>query len=392
MTIKRRRVLGYSYRERASTFSPWNENLTREYWDQTNVLISQGHGDWLHKLDGGGPMAMVQTKFAITPASVRTPVYEGPHVTTFMINMAERTGNYSLPVLASQSSLNARGATAIARSMPNTPAVDVSVAIGELRNEGLPKYIGSSVFKDNVRAAKKAGDEYLNYEFGWRPLVSTLVDFAKAVKHSEEIWDGYRKGSGKQIRRRYLFPTVEGSRQLPTDNVVQFGRGYINNNISYPLDVWANDSYHNKQWFSGSFKYYVPMGDDISSKLQRHVSYANKVLGLRLTPEVVWNLAPWSWAADWFANTGDILKNISSLGRDGMVLRYGYMMNESMSAREVIARAPAGSPVPYASRFKEYNYVKQRLVANPYGFGVTFDSLSSKQKAIITALGLSKLG
>lgn len=392
MTVKRRRVLGFSYNERASQASPWNVGLYRDWWDQTNILISQGHGDWPSKFDGGGPMAMVQTKFAISPSAVNTPVYKGLHVTQTAVNWGAGSGDYSLPTLASSATLNARGATAIARSLPTSPAVDASVAIGELRNEGLPKYIGSSVFKENVSIAKKAGDEYLNYEFGWRPLVSTLIDFCHAVKHSEEIWAGYVKGSGKQIRRRYLFPTAEGMMHLPTSNVAQVGRAYVNNNISYPLDVRGVDRFERKQWFSGSFKYYVPLGDDMSSKLQRHASYANKILGLRLTPEVVWNLSPWSWAADWFANTGDIMKNISSLGRDGLVLRYGYMMNQSITSREINAVNAPSNPVPYSSMFKQTNIVRQRLAANPYGFGVTFDSLSSKQKAIITALGLSKLG
>jgi hypothetical protein len=35
--------------------------------------------------------------------------------------------------------------------------------------------------------------------------------------------------------------------------------------------------------------------------------------------------------------------------------------------------------------------VKQRLPATPFGFGLTFDGLSTKQKAILTALGITRV-
>jgi hypothetical protein len=142
------------------------------------------------------------------------------------------------------------------------------------------------------------------------------------------------------------------------------------------------------------------IGDDLGSKFKRFEQEANYLLGTRLTPEVVWNLAPWSWAADWFGNTGDILRNISYLGADGLVMQYGYIMHHEQAQSHMWANTSGWTGFnglgqitnPYLSSLwrTDKSDMKIRRSATPYGFGVDTSSLSTKQWAILAALGISK--
>jgi hypothetical protein len=118
---------------------------------------------------------------------------------------------------------------------------------------------------------------------------------------------------------------------------------------------------------------------------------ARKVLGIQLTPGAIWNLAPWSWAADWFSNAGDVLQNLDSWIIDGLVVRYGYMMETTIVRDTYTMVGPTGYPGnPLASDVIVESITKQRLKSSPYGFGLTWDTLSPRQIAIATSLGLSR--
>jgi hypothetical protein len=119
-------------------------------------------------------------------------------------------------------------------------------------------------------------------------------------------------------------------------------------------------------------------------------SEASKILGTRLTPDTVWNLNPWTWAADWFANTGDLMTNVSNLDTDGLVLQYGYIMDEESSIMHRIASLHLDAPYVSPSTVRDTEYKRcKRLPANPYGFTATLSTLTARQLAIIAALGLS---
>lgn len=353
------------------------------YTDLTE-MISISHPGWRRMQDGGGPFQLVSTKWSVSPMSFGLkddpPNLKGPVAVYF------EPGDMNLPTLASKASLYASGTTAIARTLPNNSVAELSVALGELGKDGLPHYIGSSAFKDKVHTAHKAGDEYLNVQFGWLPLVNDIKRFAHAVKHRDRLMANYVKYSDKQIRRRYEFPASSSSRS--------FGQAkYVENDISFPYIADYVDFTESKRWFSGAFRYHVPTPSGFAGKAAYYRSEADKLLGLNLTPEVVWNLAPWSWAVDWFSNTGDVLHNISKLGQDGMVMRYGYIMCQSTSSRQAYYRG-RGDLKDYMARksgscFKQVS-CKQRFPATPYGFGLSYEGLSNTQKAVIAALGLTR--
>lgn len=292
---------------------------------------------------------------------------------------------------SSKSELRALGATAIARCIPTNPLSGLTTALGELKRDGLPSLWGASQLKPRTALARDAGSEYLNHEFGWVPLISDIRKFSKTYQDAERITDWYERNSGKRIKRRYVL--------IDTENVstpVVLGSYYPVPSLqgafydSGQRDVTRTTTTRLKRWFSGCFTYYLaPRGTR-----ERELQIANKLYGTRFTPETLWDLTPWSWAADWVTNIGDNIHNAVAFRNDGLVMPYAYMMETSSVTHEYKMKG---------FRYKSYNYphlmtqsfthiVKQRVKASPFGFGLDSGSFTSRQWSILAALGLSRSG
>lgn len=290
-----------------------------------------------------------------------------------------------------------QGATAVARTIPTSPLSSSSNFLGELKRDGLPQIVGLHHFEDRARSyrdlSRHYGNEYLNIEFAWRPFISDILKFARAVKTSNEVIRQLHANSGKNIRRRYTFPSADG----PPTVTVQTGKfpagsgpGPAGAYYRTSGKLTITTSYVRKTWFSGRYTYHLSLGNSTWDRMRLAEQHANRLLGTRLTPEVLWNLAPWSWAVDWIGNLGDVAKNISYLGQDGLVMRHGYIMDsQETTQRHDLQGAVTynGVPVDLSQTFT--SSVKARKFASPYGFGLAFSSFSSRQLAIIAALGMS---
>jgi hypothetical protein len=108
-------------------------------------------------------------------------------------------------------------------------------------------------------------------------------------------------------------------------------------------------------------------------------------------------MLPFSWLVDWFTNVGDVVSNVSTLG-SSLQLAYGYIMVEDRWQRTVEGDygpddyyLRTGTSVRENIKSSVTHYRKRRLKASPFGFTVSFQDLSMGQKAILTALGLSRL-
>jgi hypothetical protein len=281
-----------------------------------------------------------------------------------------------MPSIPTDSELDADGTTAIARVEPLNPAFDLSVALGELMREGIPHVPGATMM-EQTRLAKKAGGEYLNVEFGWMPLVRSVNDFARAVQHSDEILRKHQENANLVLQRRYHWPTVTSSRADACSFSMQPAVGFFTGG-------GRHQHVQQDKWFEAEFIYHLPTGGSTNDKFRRYGSYARKLLGVDLSPEVLWNLSPWSWAADWFGNVGDVMHNISAIGTDGLVMRHGYMMCHTQRVTH-----DSGTAFGVSQSCRRVEEFKIRRGATPYGFGLSYAGLTLRQKAILAAVGLS---
>jgi len=288
-----------------------------------------------------------------------------------------------------------KGATAIARTIPTAPMVSVANFAGELRRDGIPNLIGSVLFRAKTfkQFLRGAGEEYLNYEFGWRPFVSDLTSLLGAVQRSRQIIEQFERDSGRLINRHYSFPlqravtlSDKGLTSLyPTINTFAYNGSTTGR---YTVESTVESNY----WFEGTYSYHLPTGDSARAKVFKYAAEADKLLGIRITPEVLWNLAPWTWLADWFVNSSSIATNLSAFSQDGLLLKRGYIMC-TYSAVDVHTNSGVdligfGATGPSTLTLK--SIVKSRRRATPWGFGVTFSEFTPKQIAILSALGITR--
>lgn len=365
---------------RLSSGSPWTP-YTLTVSSDIGYNASIGHP---YPFRSGGPWTLSVT-------SVRSPpiTANGGRVSGAVICPSQLTGDVlpSADSLVSDTQLDVTGTRMIARSIPTTPSFSLATTLGELRSDGLPSMVGGSLHDTTRSLRSKAGNEYLNVEFGWLPLIRDLRQFCYNVRNSRKIVDRYRRQADRVLKRRY---------EDPVSTVVSTytGSGFLSPSVGNIGCFGTRSSITTSQrWYEGAFVYHIPMGDDQYSKFLRYEAYANQILGTRLTPAAVWNLAPWSWAADWFTNAGDVMTNISQLGSDGLVMRYGYVMARYDQAHAIRVKTitteqgiPAGTQLSYDKTVK----YRQRRVATPYGFGIDETTLSTRQLAVLAALGLSK--
>lgn len=294
------------------------------------------------------------------------------------------------PYLASE--LDSFGTTAIARILPTNPLSGLSQFIGEAR-EGLPALVGSDL-RGRSQRAKNAGGEYLNVEFGWKPLVNDLKSFNNVARNADAEIAKYVRNSGKRLKRRYEYPLLHG--QTITTQANQSPKPVLNTPYynTYLGTLTINQTWSVKRWFSGCFTYYLPPYIVNGDNTERDRRIAAKLYGARITPETVWDLAPWTWAADWVGNLGDVIHNVSAFRNDGLTMPYGYMMTEQTSSVEYILSGIQYKSYPGTQTFVQRfsTVLKQRRKASPYGFGLNPAAFSNRRLAILAALGISKSG
>jgi hypothetical protein len=298
--------------------------------------------------------------------------------------------------IPSGSDLNAMGATAIARCKPTNPVANVGTALGELFREGLPSLLGSQLWKDKSKLAKGSAGEYLNYQFGWTPIVSDIKNVAYAAANSDAILSSYERNAGKIVRRRYEFPVEESGSTVSLGpypgSLPDFDSVWLmDDSVPMPELLAATRTYR-KVWFSGAFTYHLPTGYNSRIGVADAAAKASVLLGLELSPDVVWNLMPWSWAVDWFSNAGDVISNLSDWATDGLAMKWGYVMEHIVHTvtYTLSGLSPYGKGGSYASPVVSYYEIKRREKASPFGFGLDWNGLSPRQLAIAAALGITR--
>jgi hypothetical protein len=234
-------------------------------------------------------------------------------------------------------------------------------------------------------------------QFGLKPLLSDVRATSRGVLNFNKLYQQYAKDAGKVVHRRYRFPsTVNIVDTTIASNVtaskvanIDFFSWYVSG-VTGRGDVIRRRETTQNCWFSGAFTYHLPKLDD---GLLGHAERAIHLLGLDLDPEVLWNVTPWSWAVDWFTNTGDVIHNLNAWSSDGLVLVYGYVMEHTI-VRDIYRWTGSSTRWKPGGLYPEtlvlVNETKVRRRATPFGFGLTMSGLSTRQKAIAAALGLSR--
>lgn len=301
--------------------------------------------------------------------------------------------NNSFPQInrSSNSELGALATVAINRCIPTLPEFDGSVAIAELLREGLPSLVMAQSIRDRALTAKNAGHEYLNVEFGWKPLLNDVKGLGLALKNDVTRLQNLLDNSNKLLRRRYHFP-VEVTTDIRDD-----GRHYPRPGMTVYHSSTGKRTVttvtRRRVWFSGAFQYHIQASDVIGPGLDKWLERARLLYGMRITPDVLWNLAPWSWLADWFFNISEVLTNIAMFKEDRLTMPWGYIMEHKTVDMTVQLSDIEFDSVPGAKQTLTQRFIiesKYRRKASPFSIGLDEGTLSNRQKAILGAVVASR--
>jgi len=300
---------------------------------------------------------------------------------------------------------------AYSRVAPTAKVFDAAQFLGELR-EGLPTLAILSL-KSGAKFYKGLGSDYLNVEFGWKPFLNDLINMGKALSGATNTLSG----NGNRVHRSYGTPTVYTSETKSSDTVVNLtdwlghpgqreaafglptlpiGNGQAPSGTYYYLKTTER-----RQWFEGEFTNFFRLGFDPSSFLDR----LDQLINVKMTPSVLWELAPWSWLVDWHLRIGDSIRAQELVANDLLVMHYGYAMEHTVLSELTTidlssnARTNPGSTsyvfwpdLPDSMSYVNRSEYKRRIRANPYGFRTGGTSgLSVGQLGILGALGLTRL-
>lgn len=303
-------------------------------------------------------------------------------------------GRFPPDLSYSAAKLTEIGADLVNAAKPTNSVAEAAVSLGELYRDGVPSIPGIQAWQKKIKLLKASGSEFLNVVFGWQPLLSEILNIHKAVATHHKVLDQLERDSGKRVfRERSLPRIVEKEYRLYSGFKTGFGPSSTKYYIT-PLpqgDLYRERVTTRDIRFTGEFTYYVPDSTSTRNLFVRQLQRFDRTLGLSLTPETLWNLAPWSCAIDWVSNAGSVISNMSDWALYGLVMRYGYVTEHTVTKDTYTL--PGSRLRGSRSEFRPITFVtetKKRVKANPFGFGVSWDGLSPLQYAILAALGLSR--
>lgn len=320
-------------------------------------------------------------------------------------------GTYLNPSVLPDSALDTFAQQAYSRVAPTAVVFDAAQFFGELR-EGLPR-LGLETIKSGLKFYRGLGSDYLNVEFGWKPFLDDLLKMGKALSGATSLL----RQQGNPVHRSYGTPRTMRAQEKrwSSGNITTLRSGSTgwakplyglpDSQIFSGYYPWGSSyflrSMERSQWFEGMFSSFYNLDFDPTNYFSR----LNEMVNLKLTPSVLWELAPWSWLVDWFLRIQDTIKANELAGSDKLVMHYGYAMEHTIIRDLVVVTPDPGQGTKPTS--SEYRYMpglkpsysgvsetvwKRRLRANPYGFKPGgFSSLSSGQQLILGALGLTRL-
>jgi len=296
------------------------------------------------------------------------------------------------------SQVRVQGTSAMNWSRPGYVGSSALTASAELGQEGIPMTPRVDEWKRKAGALRNISKTHLAVQFGWLPILAEIQAFAQRVTHQNAIVaDAYKRARSNCIHVGYRFPTVSLPPTISTFTNTTPGNwetGALA--IGESLAGSVATAMTVDSWFEGSWQSFLPgYGQDKDEEhLEESSAKARLLLGPFLSPKLIWELAPWSWAIDWMTNTEDILDAFSNVLNDGMVLRNAYIMchfksdvyagyGPNASYKGTTRSVTPGS----AHRVIE---TKRRFASVPFfGFG-SVGELSVRQLSILAALGIAK--
>jgi hypothetical protein len=363
----------------------------------SNILFG-GNSDGINKWDTGHTFSTEKRRAGSThydyfygkpySAKLGDSGYRGP---LWVWNAS--TPQYPTAPSWSVSDQNFYGAQAIRDTVPTGTSAHLLEALGQLAaGQEIPRVIGYTLIplmSERINVFRKLGAEYLNYQYGWLTYIQDIKELLHAVSNANSILTQYMKDSGKVVRRSRVYHTQSSAPVLVASGVANMQWPNNSEFFSVPSGKYSvYDTFSVTYKFTGAYSYFVPDLD--LNTINQYASLADHLLGLKLTPSVLWELSPWTWLTDWMANIGSLLFNASAFSKDNLVMRWGYLQRHSFATRTHTLEGIQFNGGPKLTISNTFSIEKkERIRATPYGFGLNPATFTDRQWAILAAIGLT---
>lgn len=298
------------------------------------------------------------------------------------------------PALDALSIANDAGATLWNQARPGKPIFNTLNAAYELRE--VPNMLKTR-YKDLFKQKgliRGSSNVYLEYMFGWAPLLQDTRDFVISHFALKKALDQLLRDEGRPIRRKAGFPPkFIDHGDYHGDQYDAFEQHLVTQAYHSVPHLRVNWSEEESVWLSARFRYSLPPGPKDWLWTARIIA---KLYGLNPNPHVIYKAIPWSWLVDWFSNVGDVIANASGGVEDKLSADYAYVMcrkaywRRSWASGEFYTANDLDSWRTIKARTEKYTSHKVRVPATPFGFAIKHNELSLTQNSILWALGLSK--
>jgi len=281
------------------------------------------------------------------------------------------------------------------RDLPSNPVKFLKEAQANLRN--IPHGNKGLILKN---LTKGSAGQHLNIQFGILPLVKDIKDLIDNVRNLEKNLAQLERDNGRPVRRWKHFAGSESTTTSITNlSSLQTGAaltpslatGFFPSGGQKIVEVTESWDFR----FNARFRYHIDWAKAHEGRLKELLQLSRILLGLDLSISTLYELMPWSWLFDWFANLGDVISNLANDQTDHLVADYAYMNGKytKLTQTTIVAElknstSPDG---PYKFQSFDKTVAFHRIKATPYGFGLTMQQLNAKQLGILAALGLTRL-
>jgi len=371
-------------------------DFLRDLKKSNDITYDHGHEFWTTRqefLKPGWCTAILRS--SSSPTASHTD-YHGP------IQAPIIGGNEFPPVsYPTIGAINADGTRGIDRSLPTKIAAGLTQSLLELRQD-LPHVPLWNIWRSRGGVAQKAGGEFLNWEFGIQPTAGDVTKLALAVRDRKIYLDRLKQEANAQVRRKVLVydtsSIVERGQVGSGLPLMQSTPGFLSPAASFYSQggrTLATDTYRQRCWLSSAFEYVLWDMDTLLDRQENLLQRIDHLLGIGITPDTVYQLTRWSWLLDWVSNFGSVVRNFTAFCNldDRLTMKYAYVMHTTYAQRTfVFSGAVLRANVTAPTSVTQYSSMtkKERHRASPFGFGLNVSGFSSKQWAILGALGLSR--
>lgn len=291
--------------------------------------------------------------------------------------------------------------TAYSSSAPSAPTTVIQTVVELVRGD-IPSVLSN--FRRNIlragsrrRFLTEVGSEYLNVQFGWKPLFQELANILLLLITLDHMVYG-----DSQYRRHRTIQGPAFHNEYPSHGGSFWGGGHLgvspvvgltrmSTGVQLTGLLQESQSYDFK--FSARFRGIAKPSRKSNSFYEMATNLLYNLGGL--DPALVWELTPWSWLMDYFVTIGDSITNaaIYSPQTGQMAQDFAYWTTRSILRQDYQVRnaTPASRiEVGVVPRHGDKTIIsKWREPVTPFGLGGHWN-LSSSQWSILVALGLAK--